>query len=63
MSENQRLGAVALDPGVRTFVTFYSEVLHGKVSEGDLQRIYRLCLNLDKLYSKISKLLVNRSAI
>ncbi|MEZ5672984.1 MAG: transposase [Thiotrichaceae bacterium] len=55
MSENQRLGAVALDPGVRTFVTFYSEELHGKVGEGDFQRIYRLCLNLDKLYSKISK--------
>ncbi|MEZ5672514.1 MAG: transposase [Thiotrichaceae bacterium] len=57
MSENQRLGAVALDPGVRTFVTFYSEELHGKVGEGDFQRIYRLCLNLDKLYSKISKAL------
>ncbi|MEZ5672087.1 MAG: hypothetical protein R3E08_06745 [Thiotrichaceae bacterium] len=64
MSENQRLSAVALDPGVRTFVTFYSEVLHGKVGEGDFQRIYRLCLNLDKLYSKINvKLLVNKSAI
>ncbi len=55
MSENQRLGAVSLDPGVRTFVTFYSEVLHGKIGEGDFQRIYRLCLNLDKLYSKISQ--------
>jgi putative transposase len=52
LSENQRLGAVSLDPGVCTFVTFYSEVLHGKMGEGE--RIYRLCLNLDKLYSKIS---------
>jgi putative transposase len=46
---------VALDPGVRTFMSFYSEVLHGKISEGDFQRIYRLCLNLDKLMSQISK--------
>jgi len=53
--ENQRIDAVALDPGVRTFMSFYSEVLHGKIGEGDFQRIYRLCLNLDKLISKISK--------
>jgi putative transposase len=53
--ENQRIDAVALDPGVRTFMSFYSEVLHGKIGEGDFQRIYRLCLNLDKLMSKISK--------
>ena len=53
--ENQRINAVALDPGVRTFVSFYSDGLHGKVGEGDFKRIYRLCLNLDKLYSKISK--------
>jgi putative transposase len=36
-------------------MTFYSEVLHGKIGEGDFQRIYRLCLNLDKLISKILK--------
>jgi putative transposase len=53
--ENQRIDAVALDPGVRTFVTFYSEVLHGKIGEGDFQRIYRLCLFLDKIYSKMTK--------
>jgi putative transposase len=53
--ENQRIDAVALDPGVRTFMSFYSEVLHGKIGEGDFQRIYRLCLNLDKLMSQISK--------
>jgi len=53
--ENQRIDTVALDPGVRTFITFYSEVLHGKIGEGDFQRIYRLCLFLDRIYSKISK--------
>ena len=53
--ENQRIDAVALDPGVRTFQTFYSEVLHGKIGEGDFQHIYRLCLFLDKIYSKMSK--------
>jgi putative transposase len=53
--ENQRIDAVALDPGVRTFIAFYSEVLHGKIGEGDFQRIYRLCLFLDKIYSKIAK--------
>jgi putative transposase len=53
--ENQRIDAVALDPGVRTFMSFYSEVLHGKMGEGDFKRIYRLCLNLDKLMSLISK--------
>lgn len=53
--ENQRIDAVALDPGIRTFVAFYSEVLHGKISDGDFQRIYRLCLFLDRLMSKIAK--------
>jgi putative transposase len=53
--ENQRIDAVALDPGIRTFMSFYSEVLHGKIGEGDFQRIYRLCLHLDRLISLISK--------
>jgi len=52
--ENQRIDAVALDPGVRTFMSFYSEVLHGKIGEGSFQRIYRLCLWL-RLMSRISK--------
>ncbi len=53
--ENQRIDTVSLDPGVRTFMAFYSEVLHGKIGEGDFQRIYRLCLHLDRLMSSISK--------
>jgi len=53
--ENQRINAVALDPGVRTFISFYSDGLHGKVGEGDFKEIHRLCKTLDELYSKISK--------
>jgi putative transposase len=53
--ENQRLNLVALDPGVRTFITFFSPEVQGKIGESDFKRIYRICLGLDKLYSKISK--------
>ena len=53
--ENQRFGIVALDPGVRTFITYYSQEFHGKIGEGDFNRIFRLCLNLDKMISKSSK--------
>jgi putative transposase len=53
--ENQRLGVVALDPGVRTFQTFYSPSLAGKLGSGDFGHIVRLCFYLDDLYSRISK--------
>ena len=53
--ENQRHGVVALDPGVRTFISFYSEGLAGKFGGHDFGRIYRLCYHLDALMSKISK--------
>ncbi|NEQ85642.1 MAG: transposase [Moorea sp. SIO2I5] len=46
---------VALDPGVRTFVTFFSENSVGKIGDGDFSRIQRLCAHLDALISKISK--------
>ena len=52
--ENQRNGTVALDPGVRTFVTFYSPTVHGKIGEGDFQEIYRLCRGLDSIQSQVS---------
>ena len=43
---------VSLDPGIRTFQTFYSENSCGKLGEGDFGRIQRLCFYLDKLLSK-----------
>jgi len=53
--ENQRLSSVSVDPGVRTFATFFSPEVFGKVGEGDFGRIMRLCHHLDQIYSKMSK--------
>ena len=47
---------VAIDPGVRTFLTTYD--LQGKIHEwgvGDLSRLYRLALHVDTLESKASR--------
>lgn len=53
--ENQHGGIIALDPGVRTYVTGYEftgECI--KLGEGFAKRIIRLGLNADKLQSKIA---------
>ncbi|WP_229424097.1 zinc ribbon domain-containing protein [Moorena producens] len=42
-------------PGVRTFLTFFSETSVGKIGHGDFSQIQRLCQHLDNLLSKISK--------
>ena len=59
-SDNQRLPVVALDPGVRTFQTMYSNELVAKVGNSDFSRIYRLCYLLDSLYSKRKKESTNK---
>ncbi len=46
---------VALDPGVRTFMTFLSEDSFGWLGNDSNLYIRKLCFRLDKLVSKISK--------
>ncbi|QTA92511.1 Transposase IS605 family domain-containing protein [Desulfonema magnum] len=52
--ENQD-SVVALDPGVRSFITFYSPDFSGNIGQGDFSRIRRLCHHLDNLLSKRDK--------
>ncbi|MDR0340853.1 MAG: transposase, partial [Mycoplasmataceae bacterium] len=53
-TENQwRVGAI--DPGVRTFATVFSELGVGKIGSGSFQRLVRLCHSLDKLLGEIPK--------
>ncbi len=50
-TENQgRL--VALDPGIRSFQTFFSDSFAGHLGKQDIQRITRLAFHLDKLLSR-----------
>ncbi len=53
-SENQGR-VVALDPGVRTFMTFFSESSYGWLGNDSNLQIQKLCFKLDRLISKISK--------
>ena len=45
-------GAVALDPGVRSFITYFSETDCGKIGFNNFGRIQRLCHWLDDLISR-----------
>jgi putative transposase len=51
VAENQGR-VVALDPGIRSFQTFYSETGCGKLGEGDFGQIQRLCAHMDELISR-----------
>ena len=46
---------VALDPGIRTFNTFFSETSFGEIGMGANLHIQKLCFKLDKLISKFRK--------
>ena len=46
---------VALDPGVRTFMTFLSESSFGWLGNDSNLHIQKLCFRLDKLVSRLSK--------
>ena len=52
--ENQAR-VVALDPGVRSFLTWYCANSVGKIGEGAFFRIQRLCERLDDLLSRAAK--------
>jgi putative transposase len=53
-TENQWRVA-AIDPGIRTFATVFSELGVAKIGEGSFQRLVRLCHSLDKLLGEITK--------
>ena len=46
---------VALDPGIRSFLTWYSETDAGQIGKHDFGRIQRLCHHLDRLLSRAAK--------
>ena len=46
---------VALDPGVRTFLTYFHERGFGWLGHHAINRIQRLCLHLDNLLSRATK--------
>ncbi|MGH8003009.1 MAG: RNA-guided endonuclease InsQ/TnpB family protein [Brasilonema sp.] len=53
-TENQGR-VVALDPGIRTFLTFFSEDSFGWLGNAANIRIQKLCFKLDRLIGRISK--------
>ena len=46
---------VALDPGVRDFMTFFAEDCFGWLGQQCINRIQRLCQHCDNLYSRATQ--------
>src|SRR5205809_5070781 len=58
VEEKKGAGIISLDPGVRTFMTGYNP--SGEAIEwgkGDINRMYRLCLNYDRIQSRVKVIL------
>ncbi len=52
---SEKTGVIALDPGVRTFLTGYDGETVLEIARGDIGRVVRLCLHLDDLLSRSTK--------
>lgn len=53
-NQDNRFNVIALDPGVRTFMTGYSPDLGIEIANSDINKIYRLGMMRDKLVSKMT---------
>ena len=51
---------VAIDPGVRDFLTYFSETGFGWLGHQAINRIHRLCSHLDRLLSRIATCTIRR---
>ena len=60
-NENQVKDVLALDPGIRTFLTGYSPNGHTlEIGKNSIQKIIRLCILIDKMQSIISAKGINK---
>ena len=55
--DRRQARVAALDPGIRSFMTWYSETDTGHIGRGAFGRIQRLCQHLDDLISRTAKAL------
>ena len=61
--ENQaeEIHVAAIDPGVRTFLTWYSPTVgHGNFGDNDINRVFRLCFALDAFISRTTRALAKK---